>query len=32
MTTRREFFKTGMAGSASLLNVAACTRPAAGGG
>lgn len=31
MTTRREFFKTGMAG-ASLLNVAACTRPAEGGG
>jgi hypothetical protein len=32
MTTRREFFKTGMAGGASLLNVAGCTRPAEGGG
>lgn len=31
MTTRRKFFKTGMAGGASLLNVAACTRPAEGG-
>ena len=31
MTTRREFLKTGVAG-ALLLNVAACTRPSAGGG
>jgi hypothetical protein len=28
---RRKFFKTGMAGGASLLNVAGCIRPAEGG-
>lgn len=32
MTTRREFFRTGMAGRASLLNVAGFLRPAAGSG
>ena len=32
MTTRREFFKTGMTGQASLQNVAGYIRPAAGGG